>query len=160
MDITLRRAVTSDADFLIDMVVAAAFWRPDGPSGSRDDVLSVPELAHYVAGWPQPGDLGVVAEAAEPIGAAWLRFFTAEDPGYGFIDAAVPELSMGVAGAWRGRGVGRSLLSALIAAARDAEMPAISLSVETDNFALRLYQDVGFRPVRAESGAVTMKLQL
>ncbi len=142
------------------MVVAAAFWRPDGPSGSRDDVLLTPELAHYVAGWPQPGDLGVIAESDRPVGAAWLRFFTAEDPGYGFIDATVPELSMGVARAWRGRGVGRSLLTALIAAARDTGIPTISLSVETDNFALRLYQDVGFEPVRAESGSVTMTLQL
>lgn len=62
MDIVLRPALASDASFLIDMLVAAAFWRSDRPSGSRDDVLHTPQLAHYASDWPQPGDLGFVAE--------------------------------------------------------------------------------------------------
>jgi len=47
-------------------------------------------IAGAVSAWPQPDDLGVVAETDQPIGATWLRFFTASDPGYGFIDAAIP----------------------------------------------------------------------
>ena len=60
--IELRPAVPTDAGFLVEMLVAAVFWRPDEPSGSVRDVLDRPELAHYVADWPRPGDLGVVAE--------------------------------------------------------------------------------------------------
>ena len=100
------------------MLVAAAFWRPDGPRGSVEEVLSQPHLAHYVAGWPQLGDLGVVAlDGQQPVGAAWVRPLPESDPGYGFVDAVTPELSMGVAQAWRGRGVGSRLLDALVAAA-------------------------------------------
>lgn len=142
------------------MLIAAAFWRPDGPYGSSDAVLHDPELAHYISDWPQPGELGVVAENDHPIGATWLRFFTASDPGYGFIDATIPEMSMGVVRQWRGRGVGRRLLAALIAAARDAGLPAISLSVESDNHAHHLYEGFGFEPVTQVSGSVTMSLQL
>jgi GNAT superfamily N-acetyltransferase len=40
-----------------------------------------------------------------PVGAAWLRFFPAHDPGCGFIDERI-ELSIGVVEGWRGRGVG------------------------------------------------------
>jgi len=142
------------------MLVAAAFWRPDGSCGTSDDVLRQPKLAHYVSGWPRSGDLGVVAETDQPVGAAWLRFFTAEDPGYGFIDAATPEVSMGVLRPWRGRGVGRRLLQALIGSARDARLPALSLSVEHDNYAHQLYEDLGFEPVTRASGSITMKLHL
>lgn len=160
MDVALRPALASDAAFLTEMLVAAAFWRPDGPCGSSDDVLQNPVLAHYISAWPQPGDLGVVAETDQPIGATWLRFFTAGDPGYGFIGTATPELTMGVRRPWRGRGVGRGLLEALIVAAHDAGIPALSLSVETDNYAHRLYESVGFRPVAQVSGSVSMSLLL
>lgn len=142
------------------MLVEAAFWRPDAPVGTSADVLRDPELAHYVRGWPQPGDLGVVAEADQPVGAAWLRLFTADDPGYGFTDVATPEVSMGVLDSWRSRGVGRRLLEGLISAARETGLPALSLSVETNNYARRLYEDLEFKAVSEASGSITMKLYL
>lgn len=160
MDVVLRPACASDAAFLIEMLVVAAFWRPDGPAGTSDVVLRTPELAHYVSGWPQPGDLGVIAEADEPIGAAWLRFFNGDDPGYGFTDAQTPEVSMGVLSAWRGQGVGRRLLERLISAAREMGLPSLSLSVESDNYAHRLYEDLGFKTVTETGGSITMKLRL
>lgn len=125
------------------MLVAAAFWRPDGPSGSVPEVLSQPQLAHYVAGWPGPDDLGVIAlDGQQPVGAAWVRLLPESDPGYGFVDAATPELSMGVVQAWRGRRVGSRLLDTLIVAAREQGLASLSLSVEPDNYARRLYERV------------------
>jgi ribosomal protein S18 acetylase RimI-like enzyme len=158
--VSLRPAGPADASFLIETLAEAAFWRPDGPQGSVDDVVRQPELAHYVAGWPQAGDLGVVAEAEHPVGAGWLRFFAASDPGYGFVDVATPEVSMGVVREWRGRGVGARLLDALVAAAREADLPALSLSVEPDNYARRLYERVGCRQVELAGGSLTMLLRL
>jgi len=141
------------------MLVAAAFWRTEA-SGSVGEVLDRPELARYVEGWPQHGDLGVVAEEQRRVGAAWLRFFSESEPGYGFVDAQTPELSMGVAKRWRGQGVGASLLGALVTAARDAGLVALSLSVESDNYALRLYERFGFRKVDTVGGSLTMLLAL
>ncbi|WP_282072866.1 GNAT family N-acetyltransferase [Janibacter hoylei] len=161
MALTVRPAEASDADFLAEMLVAAAFWRPDGPRGSVEEVLSQPHLAHYVAGWPQLGDLGVVAlDGQQPVGAAWVRPLPESDPGYGFVDAVTPELSMGVAQAWRGRGVGSRLLDALVAAARAEGLASLSLSVEPDNYARRLYERVGFRQVDEVGGSLTMLLRL
>lgn len=104
MSVVVRPADPSDGAFLTQMLVEAAFWRPEGPRGGVDEVLGQPELAHYVAGWPQVGDLGVVAEAEQPVGAAGLRFFSADDPGYGFVDVGTPELCIGVVPGWRGAG--------------------------------------------------------
>lgn len=67
---------------------------------------------------------------------------------------------MGVFRPWRARGFGRRLLAALILVAHEAGIPALSLSVESDNNAYRLYEDFGFNPVTRASGSITMKLHL
>src|ERR1044071_4491332 len=113
----IRRAAPGDGSFLADMLVAAVNWSPEWKKRSRRRVLSMPRTAHYIAGWPRDTDLGVLAEAdGEPIGAA-----------------DVPELTIGIADAWRGRGVGRALLRAIAAEARAAGIGRISLSVERKN---------------------------
>ncbi|WP_439380517.1 GNAT family N-acetyltransferase [Amycolatopsis lexingtonensis] len=148
----LRPATADDGDFLADMLVAAVNWSPRWQPKSRRRVLADPHTAHYIAGWPRETDLGVVAEAdGERAGAAWLRFFPPDEPGYGFVAADVPELTIGVAAAWRGRGVGRALLHAVEARAKEAGIARISLSVERENFAQRLYLAVGYEVTGAGS---------
>ena len=142
---TIRNATDADREFLADMLVAAVNWSPEWKPVSRRRVLSAHRTAHYVAGWPRDTDLGVIAEAGPgPVGAAWVRFFTADDPGYGFIAADVPELTVGVDAAWRGRGVGRCLLRAVAARAAAAGIRRVSLSVERKNFARGLYRSEGY----------------
>jgi GNAT superfamily N-acetyltransferase len=158
--IQIRPADAADGPFLTEMLVAAAFWRPDGPEGRISDVLEKPELAHYVAGWPQPGDCGVIAEDEHPVGAAWFRFLPASDPGYGFVDAETPEVGMGVARSRRGQGIGSRLLISLVAQARNDGLASLSLSVERDNFSRKLYERVGFRTVGEVGGSLTMLLRL
>ena len=160
MPVEIRPADAADGPFLTEMLVAAAFWRPDGPAGSLSDVMDQPELAHYVAGWPRPSDRGVIAEDEHPVGAAWFRFFPASDPGFGFVDAETPEVGMGVMLSRRGQGMGARLLSSLVAQARSDGLAALSLSVETDNFARGMYERVGFRAVGSVGGSLTLLLRL
>ncbi len=159
---TLRPATSGDADFLQDMVVAAVNWDPARHAASREQVLADPRNAHYAAGWMRPGDVGVVAVdgSGTPIGAAWLRLFPVEDPGYGFVAADVPELSIGVVDAWRGRGVGRALLRAVVGHGAAQGAQRISLSVERANRARGLYLDEGFVVVEQGRDADTMVLEL
>lgn len=158
--VEIRPAGPADGDFLAEMLVAAFFWRPDGPAGDLRSVLGRPEVAHYVSGWPGPGDLGVVAEDGVPIGAAWLRILPDDDRGYGFVDEDTPELGIGVVATHRGRGIGSQMLKALIVSARLQGHAAMSLSVDPDNPARRLYERCGFRVVGAVGGSLTMLLSL
>ncbi len=81
----LRPAGGEDVPFLIDMLIEAVNWGP-GRALDREQILSRPDLAHYVTGWPREGEHGVIAEASGvPIGAAWLRLMPAGEPGYGFV---------------------------------------------------------------------------
>jgi GNAT superfamily N-acetyltransferase len=144
----IRRAAAEDGSFMADMLAEAANWSADWRKKSRRRVLSAPATAHYIAGWPRDTDLGVIAEAdGAPVGAAWLRFLPAADPGYGFVASGIPELTIGVSGPWRGRGVGRALLRALAGQARPGGIRQISLSVERKNFAQKLYLSEGYRVV-------------
>ncbi len=72
----------------------------------------------------------------------------------------IPEVSMGVERPSRSRGVGTLLLDALITASREAGLPALSLSVETDNYARGLYERFGFDQVGSTGGSLTMILHL
>jgi ribosomal protein S18 acetylase RimI-like enzyme len=156
MEPTLRPARPEDGPFLADMLAEAMAWRPGWPRPPTSAVLS----SRYIAGWPRDGDRGLVAEIGGPVGATWYRLMTADDPGYGFVDVETPEISIGVVPAWRGRGIGRRLLVALLDAAASDGHGALSLSVEEDNDALGLYESVGFRPVGRVGDAWTMVVGL
>ena len=121
--------------------------------------MSDPASVHYVAGWLTSGDIGTLAESdGVPIGAAWLRLLPAEDPGYGFVAAEIPELSLAVIAGWRRQGIGRRLLRAVAAEAHHAGRIGVSLSVERDNPAQDLSEAEGFRTVRSERDSDTMLL--
>ena len=145
---TIRAATGDDGPFLADMLLEAVNWSPEWKKKSRRRVLADPKTAHYIAGWPRDSDLGVIAEADdEPAGAAWLRFLPSSDPGYGFVSADIPELTIGVAARWRGQGIGRTLLRAMAQGARQAGIRQISLSVDRKNLARQLYLSEGYRIV-------------
>lgn len=135
------------------MLALSADWRPGAPVRSLAEITGHPAIAHYVEGWPQPGDAGVVAEDT---GAAWWRYFTADDPSFGFVDASVPEMSIAVVAHARGQGIGGALITALLELARAEGIATLSLSVEPDNPAVRLYERVGFRVLRSGGGSLTM----
>lgn len=60
----------------------------------------------------------------------------------------------------RGAGVGHALMTALLAAARAAGIPAVSLSVAKENPARFLYAKHGFVVARDERPAWTMWVKL
>ena len=160
--VVIREALREDADFLARMVAVAFDWRAGVPVRSVPAVLDASETARYVAGWPHAGERGVVAEVAGPhrVGAAWWRYLPVDDPGYGFVDVDVPELSLGVASDHRGQGLGTALMRNLVALARAERLRALSLSVEPDNVARRLYERLGFVQVGTNGGSMTMLLDL
>lgn len=121
---------------------------------SQHHPLSDPALRRYLDGWGRRGDAAVVAldpATGDGVGAAWYRVFAADDPGFGFVDAATPEIALATAPGWRGVGVGGTLLRALIQTAEYQGFDALSLSVRRDNLvASKLYEGHGFVRVSRE----------
>lgn len=158
--VTIRPATPADSDALLQALTFAADWRPGSTPRPPEAMLDEPAYAHYVVGWPRPGDLGVVAEDDDgvPLGAAWCRLLPPEDRGYGYVAPDVPEVSIGLAPHARGAGVGRRMLEALIDQAREHGFERLSLSVELDNPAMHLYRRLGFTVVSEADGGATMVL--
>jgi ribosomal protein S18 acetylase RimI-like enzyme len=86
--------------------------------------------------------------------------FEEDEPGYGFVDDSTPELTIAIVPSRRGRGLGEELLTALLEQARSEGYGRISLSVEPDNPALRLYEQHGFARVGERGGALVMQAEL
>jgi GNAT superfamily N-acetyltransferase len=157
----IRPAAQADEWFLRAMSELTGNWRPGAPPRTSQELNTDPHHARYMEGWVREGDAGVVAErGGRPVGAAWYRTFSAAAPGYGFIDASTPEVSIAVQRDARGHGVGTALLQALCERARRDGLAALSLSVELDNPALRLYRRVGFVEVERTPDACTMRMDL
>jgi GNAT superfamily N-acetyltransferase len=153
-----RPATAGDATFLDELTVEAFNWSLDRAPVTLEQIRSDPALAKYAGPWPGSGEIGVIAEslAGDPAGAAWLRYFSADDPGYGFVAADVPELTLAVVPDWRGMGLGRLLLAELADASRAAGIARISLSVERANHAAKLYASAGYEVVGGDADADTM----
>ncbi|MCB2413829.1 GNAT family N-acetyltransferase [Demequina sp. TTPB684] len=156
----LIRAMTGD-DPLMPFLLAAMNWRDEG-HWTEDLVLERPEVAHYVTGWMRSGDWGVIMLDQEaPVGAAWWRICTGDDPGYGYVGDDIPEVGLAVLPGLRGRGHASSLMRWLLASARAQRMPALSLSVEDGNVAARaVYERLGFVKVGRTGNSDTLVLQL
>lgn len=153
--VTIGPANDADVDFLWAMLAAAAFWRPG--TQPVDDVRQTPELAVYLRDWGRKGDRAVVARVGQtPVAAAWLRLFTSAEHGFGWVDEHTPELSIAVDEDHRGVGIGMAVLAALLAQARLDGHRLLSLSVEHDNPAIRLYERLGFVAAASNNGARTM----
>jgi ribosomal protein S18 acetylase RimI-like enzyme len=161
MDYSIRALTLKDQAIVWEMLRYAAH------ESSIESVQSQPLLARYAADWGRPGDVGCVATLSPiAIGAAWLRFGSGEDQGFGYISDDIPELAIAVLPNYRGQGLGTELLMQILEMAKP-NVSAVSLSVRTDNPVVRLYERSGFVKVagseavnRTGGGSFTMVCKL
>jgi GNAT superfamily N-acetyltransferase len=150
----IRRGNRQDVRFLRDMLRHAFYWRA---GGTVEDA----SLWQYVAGWGRRGDSAVIAlEGGFPVGAAWFRLFSRDEPGFGFVDEQTPEVAVAVVPSRRGHGIGSGLLDALIDVAREQGYVGLSLSVANDSPAMHVFEKQGFEKVEQTDGSWTMRLNL
>jgi GNAT superfamily N-acetyltransferase len=150
----IRRGNRQDVRFLRDMLRHAFYWRSGG-------VVEDASLWRYVAGWGRRGDSAVIAlEGGFPIGAAWYRLFSRDEPGFGFVDDQTPEVSIAVVPSRRGRGIGSELLDALVELAGEQGYRGLSLSVADDSPAMHVFEKQGFERTDQTDGSWTMRLNL
>ncbi|MBB6048675.1 GNAT family N-acetyltransferase [Armatimonas rosea] len=157
----VRPLTPADSALLSEALYHSLYTSPGEPPLPRE-LLLLPELARYTEGWGQRfGDQGMLAwrTPQTSIGAAWLRLFSHDAPGYGYVDDLTPELVVSVQPAWRGFGVGTQLILATLEQARP-QFPAVSLSVTPGNPAVRLYERLGFEIVRVGPNDITMRRAL
>jgi len=158
---TIRSINGGDEQFLWETLYLSIHV-PVGHRPISREVLRHPSISRYIDGWGRAGDMGFIAENADglPIGSITLRLFPESDRGYGYVDAATPELGMAMLPEYRGQGIGTKLMAAVVAEAKSRGIPAISLSVDERNPAMHLYLRAGFSEVSRHGDSITMKIEL
>ncbi len=139
MQYTIRALTPDDEPILWTMLCHAAH------EDAIETVRNQPLLARYVQGWGREGDLGCVALFGDrAISAAWVRLWRdAELPGFGYVDATIPELAIATLPDYRGQGIGTQLIQQILVMSQPC-FPGVSLNVRADNPAVRLYERLGF----------------
>ena len=142
-------------------LLRVATWLNVNWCGERFTLAQVDDDPHLAAYYRTPPAFGSVSTAGdEPTGVVWMTLFPADAPGYGYVRAEVPELSVCVLPGYRGAGVGAALIDAAVTEARRRSLSAVSLSVEEGNPARRLYERLGFEPVATAIDPGTLVLEL
>ncbi len=98
--------------------------------------LHSPALAPYLTFDENRGDIGIVLEAdGQAIASMWVTFIKAA----GFVADEVPEMVINVHTEWQGKGIGGWLVKQAVRHGRTHGWQGISLSVEPESPARRLY---------------------
>lgn len=138
----IREMMPSERPLLRDFLYEAIFQRDENNLLPRN-VVDNPELRVYIDDFGEkPADFALVAEVDDKIaGAVWVRII----PGYGHIADDTPEFAISVLKPYRGKGYGTRMMVEMLRHLRASGCKRASLAVQKDNYALRMYQKVGFK---------------
>lgn len=143
-------------DFLYD-----AIYLPEGAAAPPREIVNQPELAVYITDFGQPGDLCLVAESyGHLLGTVWTRILAGKVKGYGNVDDHTPEFAISVKKEFRQQGVSSKLMQEMIVLLKNKGYEKVSLSINKDNYAYRMYQKLGFQAIREQDEDYLMVLEL
>ncbi len=153
----IRILKNSEISFIKEMLYDAIFV-PEGIEKPPKSIISDPSLANYYENWGKDiYDIALVIEInGELIGSIWGRKFLSEEKGYGFFDEDTPEISMAIKNEYRNKGLGTKLIEEIIEIYKDVGVKALSLSVDKQNLAFKLYTKQGFSIFSETETSVSM----
>lgn len=138
---TIREMRKEEYPLLKDFLYEAIFI-PEGEKAPDRNIINEPGLQVYVADFGnQKDDLCFVAETKQGvIGAVWVR----DMKDYGHIEDFVPSLAISLYKECRGNGVGTKLMQRMLRELKARGYKKVSLSVQKENYAVKMYQKLGF----------------
>ncbi|GGC84531.1 GNAT family N-acetyltransferase [Undibacterium terreum] len=122
-------------------ILHVSLWDPPPAPMRPREVLDLPGVAIYAAGWGRPTDVGVVAIDGEIVmGACWSRLL---QTGLGFVNEETPQLGIALFPEYQRKGWGTALMMHQLESLR-GRFPAVALTVHPQNQARLLYEKCGF----------------
>ena len=145
MDVTIREIQKQEYP-LLDNFLYEAIFIPEGIEPPPKTIITSPELQVYVERFEESkDDWGLVAEVdGKIVGAVWVRIMN----DYGHIDDETPSLAISLYKEYRGFGIGTAMMKEILALLKSHGYSRVSLSVQKDNYAAKMYLKIGFEIVR------------
>ena len=107
-------------------------------------IIEQPELQVYIEDFGKKDDWCLVAEVkGKIVGAVWVRIM--DD--YGHIDNETPSFAISLYAEYRNMGIGIALMRDMLELLKNKSYKRTSLSVQKVNYAVCMYQKVGFEVV-------------
>lgn len=143
MDYKIREIRKNEYSILFDFLYEAIFI-PEGMDKPPKSIIEQPELQVYIEDFGKKDDWCLVAEIKEKIvGAVWVRIM--DD--YGHIDDETPSFAISLYEEYRNMGIGTALMRDMLELLKNKGYKQTSLSVQKANYAVRMYQKVGFEVI-------------
>ena len=141
MDYTIREMKETEYSLLNEFLYEAIFI-PEGLNPPPMSIIHEPELQVYVSGFGlQKHDRAFVAEVeGKIVGAVWVRIMN----DYGHIDNRTPSFAISLYKEYRGQGIGTEMMRKMLSTLKDCGYEQVSLAVQKANYAVKMYQKVGF----------------
>ena len=140
----LREIKENETEILKDFLYEAIFI-PEGMEPPAREIIEQPELKLYYDGFGiGEADYCIVADDdGKVIGAVWTRIMN----DYGHIDEETPSFAISLYKEYRGQGIGTKLMKEMLSFLKEKGYKRASLAVQKANYAVKMYENVGFKTV-------------
>ena len=144
MNIIIRKLRNNETELLKEFLYQAIFI-PEGVKPPDRSIINLPELSLYYEDFGRgPADNCFVAEVDDKvIGVVWTRIMN----DYGHVDYETPSFAISLYKEYRSKGIGTSMMREMMKLLREQGYKKASLAVQKSNYAVRMYEAVGFRIV-------------
>lgn len=157
MNYIIRKISENEYNLLEDFLYEAIYI-PKGISPPPRTIIKQPELQVYLTDFGKMrGDAGLVAELDRRIvGAVWVRIMN----DYGHIDEDTPSFAISLYKEYRHLGIGTAMMKEMLGLLRQEGYRQASLAVQKANYAVKMYQNVGFEIVNENEEEYIMVCKL
>lgn len=141
-EIKIEEMKPSQYPLLQDFLYEAIFV-PQGMQAPPKSILQEPDLQVYVSDFgTYKDDIALSVKVNDIIvGAVWVRIMM----DYGHVYADTPSLAISLLKEYRGKGIGMAMMKQMLRILKKRGYAQVSLSVQKENFAVRMYQKLGFK---------------
>lgn len=152
------RPLKNDETGLLKDFLYEAIFVPEGMESPDRSIINQPELALYYEGFGSGhADNCLVAETdGKVVGAVWTRIMN----DYGHVDDDTPSFAISLYKEYRGKGIGTEMMRNMLELLRNQGWKWASLAVQKANYAVRMYEAVGFRTVDENAEEYIMVCEL
>ena len=157
MNIKIRKLKDGEQAFLEDFLYEAIYI-PEGVEAPPREIIRLPELQVYITDFgKRPDDICFLAEVDGKVaGAVWVRVM--ED--YGHLEEGVPSFAISLYKEYRGQGIGTELMKRMLQELEGRGYEKASLAVQKANYAVKMYNNVGFKTVDENAEEYIMVCEL
>ena len=156
MDFKIREIREDEYPILAEFLYEAIFI-PEGAEKPPRSIIQQPELQVYIADFGKKDDFCFVAEVKKkPVGVVWARIMN----DYGHVDNETPSLAIALHQGYRSLGIGTEMMKAMLRLLKEKGYQKTSLSVQKENYAVRMYRNIGFEVVKENEEEYLMVCRL